>query len=51
MSNLGCIGHIMKQPGLQELISDIYADNAVVHMMQEKLFHKQSAPIYLSILL
>ena len=36
MSFLGCIGHLMMQSGIQELLSTIYADNAVVHMMTGK---------------
>ena len=36
MSFLGCIGHLMMQSGIQKLLSTIYADNAVVHMMTGK---------------
>ena len=36
MSFLGCVGHIMAQSGLQELLGTIYADNAVVHMLTGK---------------
>ena len=36
MSFLGCIGHIMSGCGLQDLLEQIYASNAVTHMLSGK---------------
>jgi hypothetical protein len=36
MSFLGCIGHLMAESGLQEILELVYAKNAVVHMMSGK---------------
>ncbi|XP_065915240.1 uncharacterized protein [Dysidea avara] len=36
MSFLGCIGHLMAASGLQELLEQVYAPNAVVHMLNGK---------------
>ncbi|VDI39229.1 Hypothetical predicted protein [Mytilus galloprovincialis] len=36
MSFLGCIGHIMRSSGLQEILELIYAPNAVTHMLSGK---------------
>ncbi|CAC5403501.1 unnamed protein product [Mytilus coruscus] len=36
MSFLGCIGHIMRSSGLQEILELIYAQNAVTHMLSGK---------------
>ena len=33
MSYLGCIGHLMRGSGLQELLQVVYAPNSVIHMM------------------
>jgi len=36
MSFLGCIGHLMAASGLQEALEQVYAQNAVVHMLNGK---------------
>jgi hypothetical protein len=36
MSFLGCIGRLMQNSGLKELLSTVYADNSVVHMLDGK---------------
>ena len=36
MSFLGCIGHIMSGCGLQDLLEQVYASNAVTHMLSGK---------------
>ena len=36
MSFLGCIGHIMSDSGLREVLETVYADNAVTHMLTGK---------------
>ncbi|WAR13570.1 hypothetical protein MAR_027750 [Mya arenaria] len=36
MSFLGCIGHLMQNSGLQELIETVYAPNTVTHMLSGK---------------
>ncbi|WAR13477.1 hypothetical protein MAR_027657 [Mya arenaria] len=36
MSFLGCIGHLMQNSGLQELIDTVYATNTVTHMLSGK---------------
>ena len=35
MSFLGCIGHIMSGTGLQDVLEQLYAGNAVTHMLSE----------------
>ena len=36
MSFLGCIGHIMRESGLQEVLETVYAPNAVGHILSGK---------------
>ena len=36
MSFLGSIGTLMKGTGLEDLLSEVYAENSVVHMMSGK---------------
>ncbi|KAH3731250.1 hypothetical protein DPMN_057258 [Dreissena polymorpha] len=36
MSFLGCIGQLMQNTGLQELLETVYAPNAVVHILSGK---------------
>ena len=36
MSFLGCIGHLMENAGLEELLGTVYAPNTVSHMLSGK---------------
>jgi hypothetical protein len=36
MNFLGCMGHLMEGTALHELLSLVYADHAVLHLLSEK---------------
>ncbi len=37
MSFLGCVGHLMAATGLTQVLEVVYAENAVKHILSEKL--------------
>ena len=40
MNLLGCIGTLMEGSGLNEILGEIYGDNAVIHMMSGKAYSR-----------
>ncbi len=43
MNVLGCIGHLIFVPGLQELLEDMYSPNTVTHIWNDKSCTKKQS--------
>ena len=47
MSFLGIVGAIIKGPGLEDLLSVVYAENSAMHMLSGKQYLEKSEDTFL----